>query len=57
MNDKFKIIAILLLLGLGIWLLVGSALDKLGTTNNASVLWIGVGFIVGAVYTPSWRRI
>jgi ubiquinone/menaquinone biosynthesis C-methylase UbiE/PAS domain-containing protein len=45
MNDKFKIIAILLLLGLGIPLLVGSALGKLSTT----VLWVGVGFIVGAV--------
>jgi hypothetical protein len=45
MNDKFKIIAILLLLGLGIPLLLGSALGKL----NTNVLWVGVGFIVGAV--------
>ncbi len=49
MNDKFKTRAILLLLGLGIPLLLGSALGLLDPNNANVLLWVGVGFIVGAV--------
>jgi hypothetical protein len=53
MNDKFKIIAILLLLGLGIPLLLGSALGKLNTKCFVGRRW----FYRRGGYTPSWRQI